>query len=117
MRFLVDECAGPAVAQWLRDQRHEVFSVYDQARGSDDDQIILKAMADKWILITTDKGFGDKVHRDGQKHCGVVLLRLNDERPVNKIRVVNSLLSNYADRLPNSFVVVTEDKVRFAARR
>jgi|AFSR01.1.fsa_nt_gi hypothetical protein len=33
MRFLVDECTGPAVAQWLRAQKHEVFSVYEEARG------------------------------------------------------------------------------------
>jgi hypothetical protein len=31
MRFLVDECAGPTVAGWLRKQGHEVFSVYDSA--------------------------------------------------------------------------------------
>lgn len=35
MRFLVDECTGPILAQWLRDQSHEVFSVYDDARGMD----------------------------------------------------------------------------------
>jgi hypothetical protein len=33
MRFLVDECTGPTVAGWLREQQHEVFSVYEQARG------------------------------------------------------------------------------------
>ncbi len=33
MRFLVDECTGPAVAAWLRNQNHNVFSVFDQARG------------------------------------------------------------------------------------
>ena len=33
MRFLVDECTGPAVARWLRQQGYEVFSVYEQARG------------------------------------------------------------------------------------
>lgn len=27
MRFLVDECTGPAVARWLREQKHEAFSV------------------------------------------------------------------------------------------
>ena len=27
MRFLVDECTGPKVAQWLREQNNEVFSV------------------------------------------------------------------------------------------
>ena len=43
MRFLVDECTGPAVAQWLRTQAHDVFSVYEQARGLDDDSVIRKA--------------------------------------------------------------------------
>ena len=32
MRFLVDECTGPAVAKWLRSLHHDVFSVYDEAR-------------------------------------------------------------------------------------
>jgi hypothetical protein len=31
MRFLVDECTGPSVAQWLRELHHDVFSVYDEA--------------------------------------------------------------------------------------
>jgi Domain of unknown function (DUF5615) len=37
VRFVVDECTGPAVARWLREQQHDVFSVYDEARGLDDD--------------------------------------------------------------------------------
>ncbi len=40
MRFMVDECTGPAVARWLREQNHEVFSVYEQARGMVNDKII-----------------------------------------------------------------------------
>ena len=40
MRFLVDECTGPAVARWLREQSHEVFSVYEEARGMSDDDIL-----------------------------------------------------------------------------
>jgi uncharacterized protein with PIN domain len=31
MRFLVDECTGPAVAKWLREQGHDVVSVYDES--------------------------------------------------------------------------------------
>jgi len=55
MRFLVDECTGPAVAEWLRSQRHEVFSVYDEARGLDDESVIRKAYSENWILITNNK--------------------------------------------------------------
>jgi predicted nuclease of predicted toxin-antitoxin system len=57
MRFLVDENAGVVVARWLRSQGHEVFSVYEEARGSDDETILQKAFDENWILITSDKDF------------------------------------------------------------
>ncbi len=44
MRFLVDECTGPAVAKWLREHGHEVFSVFEEAQGIDDDAVIRKAL-------------------------------------------------------------------------
>jgi predicted nuclease of predicted toxin-antitoxin system len=114
VRFLVDECTGPAVAAWLRDQHHQVFSVFDQARGVGDDDIIRKALEENWILVTNDKEFGEKVYRDGRLHRGVILLRLEDERPSSKIRVLSHLIEAYPNRLPDSFVVVTEEQVRFA---
>ena len=114
MRLLVDECTGPAVARWLREQQHEVFSVYEQARGMDDDGIIQKAFEENWILITNDKDFGEKVYRDKRPHRGVILLRLNDERAASKIDTLRRLLRDYADQLADQFVVVTETTVRFA---
>ncbi len=114
MRFLVDECTGPAVAEWLSQQKHTVFSVYDQARGMADDAVIQKAFAENWILITNDKDFGEKVYRERRPHKGIVFLRLEDERASVKIETLRRLLKRYADRLPNSFVVVTETRVRFA---
>jgi Domain of unknown function (DUF5615) len=40
MRFLGDECTGPAVAEWLRQKGQEVFSVFNEARGMADEDII-----------------------------------------------------------------------------
>ncbi len=116
MRFLVDECTGPAVAAWLRDNNHEVLSVFEDARGMDDDDIIQKAGEENWIIITNDKDFGDKVYRDGRLHKGIILLRLEDERSVSKIQVLSRLFQSYLNRLPDSFVVVTERQVRFARK-
>jgi predicted nuclease of predicted toxin-antitoxin system len=113
VRFLVDECTGPGVAEWLLEQEHEVFSVYDEARGIDDDNIIQKAFNEEWILITNDKDFGEKVYRDRRLHRGVVFLRLTDERANNKIEVLRQLPGSYSDRLPDQFVV-SENQVRFA---
>ena len=58
MRFLVDECAGPAVARWLRELGHEIFSVFGEVRGLDDDRILSQAFAEKRNLFTTNKDFG-----------------------------------------------------------
>ena len=113
MRFLVDECTGPAVASWLRAQQHEVFSVYDEARGMRDADIIKKCANEDWILITNDKDFGEEVYRLRRPHRGVVLLRLQNVRASNKIAVLERLLKSHADRLRGQFVVVTETRVRF----
>ena len=114
MRFLVDECTGSKVAEWLRDANYEVFSVFDQARGMTDDDILAKALTENWILITNDKDFGEMVFRERRNHHGVVFMRLDDERATNKIEVLRRLLESYAEKLPKEFVVVTETKVRFA---
>jgi rRNA-processing protein FCF1 len=55
-------------------QKHEVFSVFEEARGMDDDDIILKALEENWILITNDKDFREKVYRDGRLHRGIISL-------------------------------------------
>lgn len=67
-------------------------------------------------FISVTKDFGDKVYRDGRLHRGIILLRLEDERSASKIKVLSRLFENHIDRLPDSFVVVTEKQVRFARR-
>ncbi|MBC7933068.1 MAG: DUF5615 family PIN-like protein [Rubrivivax sp.] len=114
MRFLVDECTGPKVADWLLHQGHEIFSVHDEARGMEDDDIIRKADAENWILITNVKDFGEKVYRERRPHRGVIFMRLEDERAANKIEVLRRLLKGHVDRLADRFVVVTDSRVRFA---
>ena len=114
MRFLVDENTGVAVARWLRSQEHEVFSVYEEARGINDDEILQKAFDENWILITNDKDFGEKVYREERQHRGIILLRLENERFMNKIKTLQRVLERYSEKLADNFVVVTDKKERFA---
>ncbi|MBW2163277.1 MAG: DUF5615 family PIN-like protein [Deltaproteobacteria bacterium] len=117
MRFLVDECTGPAVAKWLRSSHHDVFSVYDEDRGLDDESIIEKANRENYILITNDKDFGELVFHMRKAHKGVILLRLEDERAENKIAVLRRVLESHSDKLVNNFIIVTEKTVRFGEKR
>ncbi|HFC97288.1 MAG TPA: hypothetical protein ENJ40_02355 [Thermosulfurimonas dismutans] len=116
MKFMVDECVGPRVARWLKKKGYEVFSVYDEARGASDDEILEKAYAEKWILITSDKDFGEKIYRENYPHEGVILLRLEDERPYHKIEILEKVLKDFADKLKGNFVVVTERGVRISSQ-
>ena len=113
MRFIVDECTGPAVARWLRSRSYEIFSVYEEAKGSTDDEILEKAFSENWILITNDRDFGEKIYRDKRLHCGVIFLRLQDERAASKINAIEKLLYGYHNQLADAFVVVTETQVQF----
>jgi predicted nuclease of predicted toxin-antitoxin system len=114
MRFLVDECSGPGLAEWLRSEGHDVASVFEIARGAPDEEVVRMASEEKRTIVTNDKDFGEMVFRKGHSHYGIVLLRLDDERTQIKIEVMRQLLSSYADRIGNNFIVVTEDQVRFA---
>ncbi len=114
MRFLIDECTGSKVANWLRGKNDEVFSVFDEARGISDDEVLTKAANENWILITNDKDFGEMIFRERRTHHGIIFLRLDDEKATNKIQVLEKLLENYAEKLPEQFVTVTETKVRIA---
>jgi predicted nuclease of predicted toxin-antitoxin system len=99
---------------WLHSLGHDVFSVYDQIPGEDDELLLDKALAEDWIIITNDKDFGELANRQQHKHHGIVLLRLDDERTANKIYVLENLLDKHADRLHGSFVTFTREAVCFA---
>jgi len=112
MRFIIDECIGPTLAHWLRDEGHDVYSVFEQSRGIRDDEILTIAVKEKRILVTNDKDFGDLVFRGQRTHEGVILLRQSDPRPEAMIHAMRQLLADYAHQIEKAFVVVTDTAVR-----
>ena len=114
MRLIIDECTGPALACWLREQGHDVVYVGDEAFGMKDAEIIARAASDMRILITNDRDFGDMIFQSHVPHAGVLLLRLRNERPSSKIAVLDRVLKGYGDSLAENFVVATEHLVRLA---
>ncbi len=112
MKFLVDECVGPTVATWLKQNGYDAVSIYDNVPGINDDLVLQKALSENRILITSDKDFGEMIFKNRKQHCGVILLRLIDERPVSKINVLKSVLQSHHQEISGNFVVATEKTVR-----
>lgn len=112
MQFLVDESAGSAVAAHLRGLGHDVLEVLHSMPQADDTAILAKAVQEARIVVTNDKDFGELVFRSGQAHAGIVLLRLHDETSPNRVRVIQAVLTQCGDMLPNQFVVASETQIR-----
>jgi predicted nuclease of predicted toxin-antitoxin system len=112
MHFIVDESTGTGVVAYLRSLGHDALAVAETMPQADDLDILARAVSEGRILITNDKDFGELVFRSGQAHHGVVLLRLHDESPSNRVRVIKAVLDQYADRLLGRFTVATEGGVR-----
>ncbi|MEZ4825738.1 MAG: DUF5615 family PIN-like protein [Bacteroidia bacterium] len=113
----MDECTGPGVAQWLSAQGFDVFSIFDNSPGIPDRQILEKAFTEKWVIITNDKDFGDLIFRDAMEHSGVIFLRLENERSVNKILALKNVLDQFSDQIENQFIVATETTIRITQKR
>lgn len=112
MKFIVDECTGIAVAEYLRGIGHDVVVVAETMPQAEDHTILAKAVKEGRILITNDKDFGELIFRRGYSHHGVLFLRLQDDSAANRVRVVKAVLDQYVDLLKMNFLVATERQVR-----
>ena len=111
-RFCVDESTGQAVANYLCDQGYDVWSVIGSTPGLDDTAILQRAYNENRILVTNDKDFGELIFRHNYPVSGVILLRLIDESPNNKIRVVNAVLERWKTTLDGYYITATESLIR-----
>ncbi|WP_395043066.1 DUF5615 family PIN-like protein [Flavobacterium sp.] len=116
MRFLVDECVGTTVSEFLKSTNHIVISVFDELRGSTDDELLFKSNTENYILITSDKDFGEMVFKNQKPHNGIILIRCKPNNFKQKILVLTKLLQNYSAKLENNFVVVTNENVRIITK-
>ncbi|MFX0195947.1 MAG: DUF5615 family PIN-like protein [Candidatus Hodarchaeota archaeon] len=112
MRFKVYESAGTAVVEYLRSVGHDVSAVAETVPQANDLNMLDRAANEKRILVTSDKDFGELIFRSAKAHHGVVLLRLHDESPANRVHVIKGIMEQYADRLESHFTVATESSVR-----
>jgi predicted nuclease of predicted toxin-antitoxin system len=77
MRLLANEnFPGPAVAA-LRAVGHDVLWAWTDMAGCPDEQILQRAQADRRVLLTFDKDFGNLAfHANLPAECGVLLFRI-----------------------------------------
>lgn len=116
MRFLIDECAGRRVADYLASLGHDVVSVRAVHRGAPDVEVLQQSVDEDRVLITVDKDFGEHVFRDQLNYRGIVLLRPPDDTADAKIALLARVLSQHFDVIETSFIVASERDTRVRRR-
>jgi len=113
VKFLLDRCAGARLAQWLRDQGHDVLEARSKEPDPGDRELLIRSVAEDRILVTMDKDFGWLVWGLGEQHRG--LLRLPDVPVAERIALVERVLKLHAKELTTGWVVtVRGDRIRLS---
>lgn len=117
MRFLADENFPGPVVRGLRAQGHDVAWVLDAMRGATDRDVLHAAQAERRVLLTSDKGFGELAFGSGlPAECGVVLFRLGGpDSEQDNARMLRVLAGR--DDWAGQFAVVTDRSLRLRALR
>jgi predicted nuclease of predicted toxin-antitoxin system len=113
VNFLADECCDALLVEGLRSDGHDVGYVKEIAAGTDDETVLRVAAEQQRILLTEDKDFGELVVRLKLPAYGIVLLRMNPADSAAKLARLRHLFLHHAHRLPGSFVILDEKKIRF----
>lgn len=112
MNLLADEGVDKPIVDLLRTNGFDVAYILETNQGADDEFILAMANADKRILLTQDKDFGELVFRIKNAHYGVILIRLEGYKPALKAEVVLQIIAKHKDELINSFAVIQPNVIR-----
>ena len=114
MRFLVDRCAGRRLADWLRQQGHDVEESREHGPDPGDRQLLQRAADSDRVLVTLDKHFGEFIFLERRPHGGLV--RLPDVTPEQRIALLNTVLGRFPAGIPAQTVVtVRGNRVRVSS--
>jgi predicted nuclease of predicted toxin-antitoxin system len=112
MRLLANENISASVIQGLRGASHDVLSTKESMTGAKDEVILKRALAEKRILLTFDKDFGELAFRSHlPASCGVILLRLTPKGREHDVQRIITVLLSREDWV-GAFWVVSDSRIR-----
>jgi predicted nuclease of predicted toxin-antitoxin system len=112
-KIVADESVDFRIVVQLRKIGFQVYAISEEQYSIKDETVLAIAVEQNSLLITEDKDFGELVFRLQFRHCGILLVRIED--PNQKIEVTaKAISSNYSD-LKDRFSVLSKSKLRIKA--
>ncbi len=106
MRFIVDRCAGRRLAEWLRNNGHDVVDIRTLGPDPGDRALLERARSENRILVTTDKDFGELIYLHRITHSG--LIRLPDVRMAERIALIQEVINVHGQALEERAIITIQ---------
>jgi len=114
-KFLANENVPIEVVEAARQAGHDMAWIAETSAGADDDAVLATSLAERRVLLTFDKDFGEMAFRQGKNaSCGVILLRPKIRDPDYVARFTLAILAQQVD-WESHFAVAQEGKMRVVA--
>jgi predicted nuclease of predicted toxin-antitoxin system len=110
--ILADENIDHSIIATIRDLGIEVYSIYEQQRGTLDESIIELSRNSPSIILTEDKDFGEWVFAHNIKDISVILLRYHFQDTEQIKEILVKILSESFNDLFGKFTTITTHKIR-----
>ena len=113
MRFLVDRCVGRRLAEWLRNDGHDVLKATTLSPDPGDWALLELANSENRILVTIDTDFGELVFVHDLPHAG--LLRLPDVPAEQRIKLMAEVINRHRQAMEERAVItIRGERVRIS---
>ena len=110
--ILADENIDHSVIACLRTEGIEVYSIYENQRGTTDLDIVTLSRNPPRIILTEDKDFADIVFAYQTKGISVILLRYSFDETERITNILINFLRNNISEIWGKFITITTSKIR-----
>lgn len=114
MKFLIDECISPRVAEALSAAGHDAVHVRDLGLlGVTDEEVMAAAAADSRTVVSADTDFGELLATRAATLPSLILLRQSDRTYAHQAQTILANLPSVGSDLEvGAVVTLTDDRVR-----
>ncbi|MEI6826189.1 MAG: DUF5615 family PIN-like protein [Desulfuromonadales bacterium] len=113
LKLLSDENVSPRVVLFLRENGFDVLDVKESAlNGTSDDILLDLALKEQRFVVTHDADFGALAINNEMPCYGVLYIRLMNQRAINVIEVLKTMVAMNPIISSGSLVVISETRIR-----
>lgn len=113
LKLLTDENISPRVVLFLRENGFDVLDVKESAlNGTSDDFLLDLALKEQRFVMTHDADFGALAINNEMPCYGVLYIRLMNQRAINVIEVLKTMVAMNPIISSGSLVVISETRIR-----